>query len=183
MTTQAQQAILDVLDKTGGNIGATAQRLGLSNEYVRQQARSHGTTRNVGPPEAQPETAKALALVEASAEEKEVGPVQSLQEAFLDAILPQNKDGVVELRDTLLGNLQDLAEDMALPPRMQISLLRLLLEYENQVRAIARPAMNLTVHDERRVDMTVLVDKLDAMPTEALAQLSKGKMPQIIDAE
>jgi len=89
----------------------------------------------------------------------------------------------VELRDTLLGNLQDLAEDMALPPRMQISLLRLLLEYENQVRAIARPAMNLTVHDERRVDMTVLVDKLDAMPTEALAALSKGKMPQIIDAE
>jgi len=181
VTTQAQRAILEVLDKTGGNIGATAQQLGLSDEYVRQQARKTGTTRNVGPPEAQPET--AMALVEAPVKEKEVGPVQSLQEAFLDAILPQNKDSIVGLRDTLLTNLQDLAEDMALPPRMQISLLRLLLEYENQVRAIARPAMNLTVHDERRVDMTVLVDKLDAMPTEALAALSKGKMPQIIDAE
>jgi hypothetical protein len=145
---------------------------------VRQQ-KVKASPRNVGAQDASAKKESSPVLVPEPGQS--VVQVPSVQELFLDAILPQNKDDIVRLRDTVLMNLFIAAENGSLPPRTQVSLLRLLLEYENQVRAIARPAMNLTVHDERKVDMTVLVNKLEGLPTDALAALSKGGKVDVID--
>lgn len=185
MPTPAQRAIALALDETGNNIEAVAQRLGLSAEYVRQQAIAQGkTSRNVGPTPVTDPTALVPAETSDGKNGSSVQPsLATLQQEFIGAILPQNTAGLVELRDTILEHLQAAAEIGAIPPRLQVSLLRLLLEHEAQLRAIARPALNLSVADHRTVDMTVLVEKLEGLPTDALAKLSKGKMPQIIDHE
>lgn len=157
--TPLQQQIVEQLQKTDGNIQAVALRLCVSEEYVRQQA---------------------VAL-----EGSKTGPPvpTSLTQELRAALLPQNREGVIALRDCVIGQLQEHLDAGLLPPTTLLRILRLMLEYENQIRAIVRPVAANVLVDQRtaNIDLTVLVDKLSGLPHDALRLLAKGVEPQVID--
>jgi hypothetical protein len=205
-----KQIIQDTLKLTGGNVTASYERLsglGVSQEYVRQVAQEMATEEKTWPvpgtgpqgeavfppedddsPRPQPES---ITIIPEDDEEPEPTDLQSLDElsaihenpakAFLNAIIPQNKLGLMRLRDTAIGNLQQRLDRDGVSNGHLLSLLRLTLEHEAALRALARPAAALIVQDQRtqHMDINFLVDKLGDLDGDALQVLAKHQ-PRVL---
>lgn len=197
--------IEETLKTVGGNVSAAHERLrslGVSLEYIRQvnQAMSPpnipSRTSNEEAPE-RPELEKQGPVQEPAppGELTTLDELQAIQDdpirAFLGAIIPQNKVGLMRLRDTAIGNLQGRLDRDGVSNGHLLSLLRLTLEHEAALRALARPAAQLVVNDQRtqNVGITYLVDRLEDLDSESLAVLAKQQprmlkniSPKVIDA-
>lgn len=177
------------------NVPAAAERLsplGVSPEYVRQIAQENQkVTREVVTP-AQPQERAQEKSEEKSGPVPDTLPIEELTpieddpvRAFLGAILPQNKVGLVRLRDTAIHNLQGRLDTGSVSNGHLLSLLRLVLEHEAALRALARPAIQLQQIDARQqtFNMGFLIDRLEGLDSEDLRVLAKQqpRMMKVID--
>jgi len=153
--TPLAQAIRLTLQETQGNVHATADRLGVSDEYVRRLA---------GPKN---EGAVHLATT---------APAELEQPAW---VLPQNTHALLRLRDATITQVQAQVDGGGVHIDQLIRLLKVLLEHEAALRAIARPVINqnlsLTQHTQH-LEITALADKLQELLPEQMLR-------QVIDAE
>jgi len=151
--------IVNELKVTGGNVHATAQRLGVSDTYVSKVLK-----------ETSPDEILKVAG-ETNGKDKDTKSVNLFQE-FRDAVIPPNKVGVITLRDSTLEKLQESLDENKLTDKLKLSLLKVLLEYETTGRALARPIANLHLdQSSKTINVQNIVDKLEQLPTEHVKAL------------
>ncbi len=181
MPTPLTERITEELHKTDFNYTLVADRTGASLTYVKRVADSISPVSIVAVRDAaRPDGAS---LTPAPLTAPLVGQVE---DHFLSAVIPQNQEAFIELRDLTYEQLiQRVGEEDSLTPSLLIRLLRLLLEHEAQIRAIARPLATLNV-DQRRVSYNVqaLIGKMEELPLDELRGLinaPRALPPVIID--
>lgn len=181
MPTPLTERITTELQRTNFNYALVADRTGASLTYVKKVADGISPVSVVTVREAARPDGASLTQPAPTAP-----PVQVAEDSFLSAVIPQNQEAFVELRDLTYEQLiQRVGEEDSLTPSLLIRLLRLLLEHEAQIRAIARPIATLNV-DQRRVEYNVqaLITRMEALPLDELRGLinaPKTLPPVIID--
>lgn len=166
MGTPLRERIASELELTQFNIPLVVDRTGASETYVKRVAddiRPVTVLSNRMPP-----TGSASLTQPAS-----IAPPEQAVDDFLASIIPQNQEAFLQLREATYNQLiQMVGSENSLPPSLLIRILRLILEHEAQLRAIARPIAAVSV-DQRSVTYNIqsLVQRMDQMPLEELRGL------------
>lgn len=160
-----------------------AKRLGISSQYVNriwnEMPKDVRNRAPEPPPQVQAQSPlegrELVSHPDQSPSPTVVPPNELLspEDIMMQAIIPQNRDGIVGLRDGAINNLQDHLDDNSLAPSALLRLLGMILEHEAQLRAIARPAVSAISIDRSTTNIQQnLVARLGEMDDGVLRQLA-----------
>jgi len=165
--------VLQLLDETGGNARAVAERLDVSPSYVHRMKRERWT------PPAGSANASQVEIIPA----EETKPIVT-QDQVIQSLAP-NIGAIQELRDATIHKLRRLVDTAEISAEALMKLLNTLLKYETQLQELTRPAMNL--YDQRTQTQTNvfggLVDQLADLNPEQLRSLAGVDAPQKLNGE
>jgi hypothetical protein len=162
MPTPAEQRVLEALDQKTGNVAAVATMLGLSNSFVNRIKKALWV---------QPDAALT------PQPEQAPQPVDLLKQ-----LVPPNIEGVTQLRDAAITQLQTLVPGATV--REATALLEVLLKYEASLQRVLLPAVNVFQDNRTQtVTVTALVDKLAGLDADTLRGLANVPEPVCIEAE
>jgi hypothetical protein len=151
-----KEQVISLLTQYNGNVDVVATELGISKSYVNRVKKTDW----------QPQSPTQAIISEVSSDASNV----IISTDDLRTLVPTNVAGIANLRDDIIIQIKSKLPDAALKDLIKV--LEVLLNYENSIKQLLRPALLVDNRTQNNITINKLVDRLADLDKQQLVELA-----------